>query len=125
MLKITKQIHIDELGNEIAGISPKLEYAASVVLELKQLLETAKLLCPVETGVLQDSIRVERLGNTSLLVAGGEGYLNPKTGLTVDYAVDVHDGTSRRPPNPFLLQALHIEKFGLLQELMLRSMEAL
>ena len=50
----------------------------------------AKIYCPVDTGTLRNSIRIEEttVGNTVgfRLVAGGRDYINPKTGRPCDYA---------------------------------------
>jgi len=79
----------------------------------EQIRDTAKQLCPVDTGSLQKSIRLHRVarpgGHTvSIGVIAGGRVVNPKTGRVVDYARYVHDGTSRMAPRPFLAEAVAI-----------------
>jgi len=91
--------------------------------------ETAKALCPIDTGTLMMTIRIEPAGVTigfyyekvmgpehelinSQIVAGGI-MVNPKTGRIVDYAQAVHDGHFTRsgryiPENPFIRDAVNI-----------------
>ena len=57
--------------------------------------------------------------------AGGGGYINPRTGHPVDYARHVHDGTSRMPTRPFLLQAVILERLRYAREILRKTMEAL
>lgn len=88
--------------------------------------ETAKSLCPFETGTLRMTIRIEPQGVTvsggpsfmvvaspehelinSQIVAGGI-LINPKTGRICDYAMAVHDGTLRMMARPFMTDAINI-----------------
>jgi hypothetical protein len=57
------------------------------------------------------------------LIAGGASYINPRTGLPVDYARHVHDGTSRMPPRPFLLQAMIQERLRYAREMLGKTAE--
>jgi len=106
-VKVSKTLRLEDLGAELSLIPDSLQKAADVALEVPLMLEFARAFCPVHTGVLRDSIRVERLGPLhAKLVAGGSGYVNSLTGLEVNYARHVHDGTSRMPARPFLLQGV-------------------
>jgi len=98
--------------------------------------ETARALCPVEYGILQATIRVERASQFEFgqaiglntfevqvvpekhnlvqhkIMAGGM-LTHPKTGRIVDYAAAVHDGHFSVsgewfPPNPFITTAINI-----------------
>jgi hypothetical protein len=106
-VKVSKTLRLEDLGAELSLIPDNLQEAADVALELPLMLEFARAFCPVHTGALRGSIRVERPGPLQAkLVAGGGGYVNPLTGREVDYARHVHDGTSRIPARPFLLQGV-------------------
>ena len=56
--------------------------------------ESAKSLCPVDTGLLQSSINVQPAGNTAVISADTE------------YAVFVEFGTSKMAAQPYLVPAL-------------------
>lgn len=94
-----------------------------------QVLQTARALCPVDTGTLMSTIRIEMKGTSetgsyeisfvpksdmlnSEIVAGGM-LINPKTGRMCDYAQAVHDGHFTRsgkwvPEQPFLRMAVNL-----------------
>ena len=55
----------------------------------------AKRLCPVDTGRLRNSITHALMGDDSVAI-----------GTNVEYAIYVHEGTSRRKGVPFLSQAV-------------------
>lgn len=59
----------------------------------------AKILAPVDTGTLMNSI------STSFAGDGRNGTMTAEIGPTVDYAIYVHEGTSRMPGRPFLTDA--------------------
>lgn len=91
--------------------------------------ETAKALCPIDTGSLMMTIRIEPMGVSigfyyekamspehelidAQIVAGGI-MVNPKSGRIVDYAQAVHDGHFTRggkyiPEQPFLRDAVNL-----------------
>ncbi len=103
-------------------IAPKIGEAVNETLDLPRMVHTAQELCPVETGALKFSVRAERVSPTRTdLKAGGEGFYNPRTGKPVDYAVPVHEGTSKMPGRPFLRQAAEIERESVKQEIEMRS----
>ena len=82
---------------------------------LPRVLELARAFCPVLTGALRDSIRVERPGALrARLVAGG--------GVVV-YARHVHDGTSSMPARPFLLQALIAESPRVARDILMGAVQ--
>ncbi len=56
--------------------------------------QRARELCPVDTGRLRDSIRVERDGNAARVSAN------------TDYAAYVEFGTSKTAPQPYLIPAV-------------------
>lgn len=104
---------------------------------------TAQSLCPIDTGSLMLSIRIEPLTITfgenfeiavspneqlinSQIVAGGM-IVNPKTGRLVDYAKAIEEGHftvsgSWVPPNPFLEMAINIH-IGELYQILDNSIE--
>ncbi len=121
-MKVTKAIRFEDLGLELRLISDRTAEASTEALSLDRMVLAAKVLCPVDTGALMASIRAERRSQLeSTLVAGGGGYVNPRTLRPVDYAHQVHDGTSRTPPRPFLLQAVLAERLRLAGKIMERS----
>ena len=123
-MRVSKSIRLEDMGLELSLIPEKVEEAASMALSLDRMVLTAKAICPVDTGALMASIRAERRGPIeSALVAGGGGYMNPKTGKLVDYARQVHDGTSHKPARPFLLQAVQAESLRLAREILEKTGE--
>ncbi|MCW4048334.1 MAG: hypothetical protein NWE89_01225 [Candidatus Bathyarchaeota archaeon] len=121
-MKVTKTIRLEDLGLELALIPQSLEEAADLCLQLPRMVTFAKAFCPVQTGALKDSVRVERPGALSArLMAGGGDHINPLTGREVDYARHVHDGTSHVPARPFLLQAVLAEKHATGREILHRA----
>lgn len=105
------------------------EFEKSFKNYFKLLLQLAKRNCPVDTGTLRASIRlenepkgggglggkihgeVERHAGWGKRVVAGGMLINPKTGNICDYATFVHDGHFTRtgsfvPPRPFIDDAL-------------------
>lgn len=100
----------------------------------EKVLMTAKALCPIDTGTLSTSGRIETMSGPTEGGALGEFYekamgfdnelinsmivfggllINPKTGRICDYAQAVHDGhftVNGRwiPPRPFIEMAINI-----------------
>jgi hypothetical protein len=63
-----------------------LEFAKEVLLDQAHVMAGyAQIYCPVDTGSLRDSIRVEHAGNQVKVRAGGY-VTNPRTGRLVNYA---------------------------------------
>jgi hypothetical protein len=121
-VKVSKPVRLEDLGTELQMIPQTLQEAADLCLQLPRMLTFAKAFSPVHTGALRDSIRVDRPSMLSAkLVAGGGGHVNPLTGREVDYARHVHDGTSRTPARPFLLQAVLAEKMATGREIIYRA----
>jgi len=124
-VKVTRRIRLEDLGLELRMIPQKIQEAAQATLGMPFMVAAAKAFCPVDTGTLMASVRAEMRGDLSAaLVAGGGGYINPRTGQTVDYAQHVHDGTSRVPARPFLLQAIIAERPRFIREMFTRTAEA-
>jgi len=96
---------LNVLGEEVkANLQPKMR---EIVEDIK---EDAKGRCPVDTGSLQKSIRIQTsaspAGNIISIGVSAGGYItNPKTGKKVNYAAHVEYGTSRQTPQPFLRPA--------------------
>ena len=121
-MKVSKPIRLEDLGMELQLIPQTLQEAADLCLQLPRMVTFAKAFCPVRTGALRDSVRVERPSLLAAkLVAGGGGHVNPLTGREVDYARHVHDGTSRTPARPFLLQAVLAERLATGREILYRA----
>ena len=96
----------------------------------EEVLATAQALCPVKTGTLMATGRIEEtdpsiggyfeVGMTledtniiSKMIVFGGMLVNPETGRICDYAQAVHDGHFTRsgrwiPPNPFIEMAIQI-----------------
>ena len=124
-MKVTKSISLEDLGHELRLLPLKVSEATANVLRLPWFQDTAKSLCPVDTSALLSSIRTESRGPHEVaIVAGGGGFINPRTGREVDYARQVHDGTSRMPARPFLLQAVIQERLRYAREILRKTMEA-
>ena len=118
-MKVTRRIRLEDLGVELRLLPRKISEATATVLRLPWYEAAAKVFCPVETSALMSSIRTEVRGPHEIaLVAGGGGYINPRTGREVDYARFVHDGTSRMTARPFLLQAVLLERERYLREML-------
>jgi len=99
---------LDKIGQD--GRAETVEQLERIA---EMLRDEARILCPVETGSLQQSIKTfkrEGLGPGALcsvgVSAGNAGVINPKTGREVDYARFVEYGTSRMAAKPFLRPAL-------------------
>ncbi|MBL7169364.1 hypothetical protein ISS40_11880 [Candidatus Bathyarchaeota archaeon] len=117
-MKVTRRIRLEDLGLEFRMIPKKIEEAAQATLGMPFMVAAAKAFCPVDTGALMASVRAEMRGDLlATLVAGGGGFINPRTGRPVDYARHVHDGTSRVPARPFLLQAVLSERLKFIREM--------
>ena len=123
---MTKRVRLEDLALELSLIPQRISDAVSVTLGQPRLEASSKAFCPVYTGALMGSIRTERRGpHVIALVAGGASYINPRTGRPVDYARHVHDGTSRVPARPFLLQAVIMERLRYLREILRSTGEAI
>jgi len=59
-VKVTKPVRLEDLGMEVQLIPQSLQEAAELCLQLPRMLTFAKAFCPVRTGALRDSVRVER-----------------------------------------------------------------
>ena len=125
-MKVKRRIRLEDLGLELRLLPQRISEAATLTLQMPRMVAAAKSFCPVDTSALMSSIRGEMRGpHEAALVAGGGGYINPRTGREVDYARHVHDGTSRMPARPFLLQAVLQERLRLLREMFRKTAEAL
>ena len=125
-MKVTRRIRLEDLGLEFELLPQRIGEAAALTLHELWMLAAAQSFCPVDTGALLGSIRWELRGpHEAALIAGGLGYVNPRTGCPVDYARHVHDGTSRMPARPFLLQAVLQERLRYTREMLRKTMEAL
>lgn len=82
--------------NNVQVISDAINQAIVTALEEIGLVAegAAKRLCPVDTGRLRNSITHALRGDDSVAI-----------GTNVEYAIYVHEGTSRRKGVPFLTQA--------------------
>jgi len=125
-MRVTRTVRLEDLGMELQLLAQRIREASILTLEMPWMVAAAKSLCPIDTGTLMASVRTERRGPyEAALVAGGGGFINPRTGREVDYARHVHDGTSRMPARPFLLQAVLQERLRFAREMMNRTTEAL
>ena len=61
-MKVSKTLRLEDLGTELSLIPQSLQDAAYLALELPYMAEFARAFCPVRTGALRGSIRVERPG---------------------------------------------------------------
>jgi len=98
-------------------VKPKLHES------VERVRDEAKRLCPVDTGSLEKSIRIQAYSKPAgvmakIGVSAGGYIINPKTGKIVDYAGHVEYGTSKSPAQPFLRPAFKIEERNIRQEMM-------
>jgi hypothetical protein len=95
------------IKEKLAVLPEKMaDYAEEVLLDAAHLIVgLAQVYCPVDTGSLRDSIRVERGGQgmrwRQVSVRAGGYVTNPKTGRKVDYAWYVEYGVY-----PFMTTAI-------------------
>lgn len=103
------------------GLNP--ETAKAIKKVAREIRDDAKRLCPVDTGSLQRSIRLQTHARPAqsihkIGVSAGGYVTNPRTGRKVDYAAYVEFGTSRNPPQPFMRPAAEKNKPKLVRELL-------
>jgi len=121
-MRIERNVKLEDLAAELRMIPGGIEEAAQMALQMPSMVAAAKAFCPVNTGALMTSIRAEaKVALSAALVAGGGGFINPRTGRPVDYARHVHDGTSHMPARPFLLQAVLSERLRFIREMFART----
>lgn len=82
--------------NGLSDIANNIEnnFADIIGQGAQTVCESAKSLCPVDTGLRQSSINVQPAGNTAVISADTE------------YAVFVEFGTSKMAAQPYLVPAL-------------------
>lgn len=91
-MSLTMNFEQGTIKEKLATLPEKmLDYAFEVLMRQAELIrDTAKVYCPVDTGSLRDSIRVERGGESlhwrQVSVRAGGYITNPKTGKIVAYA---------------------------------------
>ena len=96
---------------DLANLPQKmLEYAEEALLKQAELMrDLAKINCPIDTGSLRDSIRVERGGEglkwRQIRVRAGGYVTNPETGKKVDYAIYQEFGTKYISAKLFMTSA--------------------
>lgn len=88
-----------------------MEYAFEVMMSRAELIKgLAQVYCPVDTGALRDSIRIERGGEgqnwRQIRVRAGGYVTNPNTGRTVNYAKHQEFGTKHLIGTFFLTRAV-------------------
>ena len=111
-----KSAHVKIFGEEklraklmayTTGVDPATTKNLKAVSRL--IRDYAKTIVPVDTGALQQSIRLDNIvvkGKTKRIAVRAGGFAtNWKTGRKVDYASFVEFGTSRNRPQPFMRPA--------------------
>lgn len=88
--------------NGLSDIANNIEnnFADIIGQGAQTVCESAKSLCPVDTGLLQSSINVQPAGNTAVISADTE------------YAVFVEFGTSKMAAQPYLVRPLFTNTQG-------------
>jgi len=86
---------IGEAQAALADFPERMKVAAEQALyeAAEFMVMMAKSYCPVDTGTLQGSIRMEVTERGVSVKAGGLQYINPKTGRPCTYAVYVESRT--------------------------------
>lgn len=113
----TKKATVQQMKKIQLGAPPILQH--KLFGWWRKVYQSALVYCPVETGALRASIRLQTGPNHKpydvsrgeciselYITAGGGGVINPKHKREVDYAEAVHDGTLTTPSNPFLNRAM-------------------
>lgn len=129
-LKITKNTVTENLARYEKGVDEGS--LAAIDATADKVVADAKDECPVGTpqstgkkgyvgGSLKKSVRKEKIASPSgnikrISVRAGGHVTNPNTGRIVDYAVYVHEGTSKMEGRPFLTNALFKNEDTLLKE---------
>lgn len=109
---ITLDISDPNIKEKLAVLPEKmLEYAEEALINQAHLIVAlAQVYCPVDTGSLRDSIRIERGGQglkwRQVRVRAGGYVTNPDTGRLVDYAVYQEEGTRYILGQHFLSRAV-------------------
>ena len=122
-----KILGLNNLQIRLSVLGFKLNDALDEALEeiAEKIRDDAKDFVPVDTGALQKSIRVEKKKKLEvLIIAGGGGVINPKTGREVDYAGYVEFGTSRMSPQPYMQPALEKNRDTIIQIIKRKAQEA-
>lgn len=115
-MNITLDLADPNVKQRLAELPEKMvEYAFEVLLKQAELMrDLAKVFCPVDTGSLRDSIRVERGGEgkawREVRVRAGGYITNPRTGRRVDYAAYQEYGTKYLTPRAFMAAAYDVVK---------------
>lgn len=110
-MSITLDLFDPNVKTKLATLPEKmLEHAEEALLKQAQLMrDLAKIYCPVDTGSLRDSIRVERGGQglhwRQIKVRAGGYITNPQTGRKVDYAFYQEYGTRYLSARMFMQMA--------------------
>lgn len=123
-MRKVKTISHKEFAVEMDLLATGIKDSVEDLDNFMRILLSARIFCPVKTGALRDSIRLEKRGEHLVaLVAGGAAFINPETGREVDYAVYVHEGTSRMLARPFLTQAIQREKLVVGRRILTETLE--
>ena len=73
-MRVTRRVRPDELAAALRSLPGRISEASAEALRTPWFEETARSLCPVDTGALQASIRTEDRGSHRIaLLAGGAG----------------------------------------------------
>jgi HK97 gp10 family phage protein len=92
---------IDNLLKQFEKIED-LDWVSAEKDGVQIIIEEAKALVPVDTGALQDTIRMEIEGEEVQAVAGGQG--------EVDYELHVEFGTVKMAAQPYMRPAVDTTK---------------
>jgi len=113
---------INQLMARLAQMQEALESSTADALRevAAQMRDDAKAFCPVDTGSLRSSIRVQAFAKPkthfyNVGISAGGYVTNPKTKKKVNYASHVEFGTSRQRPQPFMRPAYEGNKHNILR----------
>lgn len=113
---------LNQLMARLAKMKEELESATADALRevAAQMRDDAKAFCPVDTGSLRASIRVQAYVKPkahfyNVGVSAGGYVTNPKSGMKVNYASHVEFGTSRQRAQPFMRPAYEGNKHNILR----------
>ena len=111
-MKVIQVDFQENLSKMLEELPEKMREIALKVLNERAevMVETAKALCPVDTGSLKKSIRRQRTSKGVAVRAGGY-IINPKTRKIVNYAGVVES------KQPFMRLAWTVAREGIVQEI--------
>lgn len=99
-----KVINLDKLQNKIDALSNNMDLSKAITRGALRVERDAKILVPVDTGLLRSSITHSVIGNSATV------------GTSIEYAAKVELGIGQRR-QPYLTPALNLNRTIITQEI--------